>query len=158
MSAKEKLTKILTRKTKLLKDGNSWATGCDAKKKKGEEELQEINIAAADVLLQSIDTKTEESKAAFCLVEMHMDDDFAGGGIFPRLGKHFVITVMRRKHPILQICIKSVSISKCKKWSNQGSSLQVGTHAKEAQGQWHQDCGQGSLEADSGKATPRQTS
>ena len=42
-----------------------WAQDYDKKKKKEEEEMQEMNVDAASILLQSIDTEKAEGKAVF---------------------------------------------------------------------------------------------
>ena len=84
--AKKKLSKILTWKGKLREDDFVWAQDYDKKKKKEEEEMQEMNVDAASILLQSIDTEKAEGKAAFYQVEQYMDDGFAGGH-FPKAWK-----------------------------------------------------------------------
>ena len=84
--AKKKLSKILTWKGKLREDDFVWAQDYDKKKKKEEEEMQEMNVDAASILLQSIDTEKAEGKAVFYQVEQYMDDGFAGGH-FPKAWK-----------------------------------------------------------------------
>ena len=84
--ARKKLAKILTYKDEIREDDYVWASGYDKEKKKTEEEMQEVNVEAFSILLQSIDTDKAEGKVAFQLVEIYMDDDFAGGH-FPKAWK-----------------------------------------------------------------------
>ena len=79
--AKNKLSKILTWKEDIPKDDHVWAQGYDATKKKEEQLIQQQNIMATGILLQSIDTDTPGGKAAFYQVEKTIDADggYAGG-------------------------------------------------------------------------------
>ena len=79
--AKCKLTKLVTWKGVIRKDGHVWADSYDATKKAEEVLIQEQNIQAVGILLQAIDTSTAAGKAAFYQVEKFMDADagYAGG-------------------------------------------------------------------------------
>ena len=84
--AKKKLSRMLTWNGDLREDGYQWADNYIAEKKKDEEEMQLVNIEAAGLLLQAMDTNTEIGKVAFYQVEKFMDDKFAGGH-FPNAWK-----------------------------------------------------------------------
>ena len=79
--AKCKLTKLVTWKGDIRKDGYVWADTYDATKKIEEQLIQEQNIQAVGILLQSIETSTALGKAAFYQVEKFIDADagYAGG-------------------------------------------------------------------------------
>ena len=84
--AKKKLAKILIYKGEIREDEYEWPSDCDKALKELEEAMQEVNVEAYSILLQSIDTEKAEGKVAFNLVVIHMDDDFAGGH-FPNAWK-----------------------------------------------------------------------
>ena len=79
--AKQKLTKLLTWTGDMPKDDKVWAQDYDKEKKKEEKLIQEQNIIASGILLQSINTATDAGKAAFYQVEKFIDADsgYAGG-------------------------------------------------------------------------------